>query len=215
MFNFVRKEVAPLIGISFDERDQRVNENTAKLANKILANAGDHELEPLRQGMGMNKPDFQEGVFCWKGFIYYKWTLNELVPQVRPVAAEIAAVVCTGPVTDDDRAYIIAARARLVRAVARACDTVRATLKVYDDSYADLTRNGKPDSFRQFLLAAPTLFYELGERLGAVHHIVSFWRFRFPKGPRAKIAAEELVDLLSDFESSLNFEEPDDGAQAA
>jgi hypothetical protein len=210
----VRTEVTPLIGISFDTRDARLNENTSKLATKILANASDSELEPLRQGMGMSKPDFEEGIFCWKGFIYYKWTLNELLPQIRPVAMEIGKVSCIGQVGEEDRAYIILARARLVRAIARACDTVRATLKVYEDSYGDLTQNGRPQSFRQFLLNAPGLFYELGERLGAVHHIISFWRFRFPSNGRGKVSAEELVDLLADFESSLNFEtfDPADAA---
>jgi hypothetical protein len=215
MFDFVRQEVAPLIGISFDDRDARLNENTIKLANKILANASDDELEPLRQGMSMSKPDFEEGIFCWKGFIYYKWTLTELLPKVRPVALEIAAVGPAGPIDDDSRTYVLEARARLVRAVSKACETVRATLKVYDDSYADLTRNGRPQSFRDFLLSAPTLFYELGERLGAVHHIVSFWRFRFPIGARSKIGAEELVDLLADFEASLAFDASDAMTRAA
>jgi hypothetical protein len=215
MFHFVRQEVAPLIGISFDDMDARLSENTSKLATKILANAGDDELKPLRNGMGMPKAEFEEGMFCWKGFIYYKWTLSELLPKVRPTAAEIAAVSPLGQVEDDDRAYILAARERLVRAISKACETVRVTLKVYDDSYADLTRNGRPQSFRDFLLNAPNLFYELGERLGAIHHIVSFWRFRFPVGARTKLAAAELVDLLADFEASLSFETLEDDVRAA
>jgi hypothetical protein len=215
MFHFVRQEVAPLIGLSFDNLDVRLNENTTKLATKILANASDDELRPLRQGMSMEKAEFEEGIFCWKGFIYYKWTLSELLPKVRPTAIEIAAVSPSGQVDDEDRAYILAARERLVRAISKACETVRITLKVYDDSYADMTRNGRPQSFREFLLNAPSLFYELGERLGAIHHIVSFWRFRFPSGRRTKIGAEELVDLLADFESSLNFDAIEDGARAA
>ena len=206
MFNFVRQEVAPLIGISFDNLDAKLNENTVKLANKILANAGDSELEPLRQSMSMSKTDFQEGVFCWKGFIYYKWALSELLPQVRPVAHEIAEASPEGQCSEEDRSFICSSRRRLVRTIARACETVRATLKAYDDSYADLTRNGRPQTFRDFLLDAPTLFHDLGERLGAVQHIVSFWKFRFPAGLRTKIGPEDLVDLLSDFEASLNFE---------
>jgi len=206
MFHFVRQEVAPLIGISFDSVDAKLNDSTVKLATKILANAGDSELEPLRKSMGMSKIDFEEGVFCWKGFIYYKWTLSELLPKVRPVMREIAEVKAAGQCSDEERNYIMSARARLVRTIAKACETVRVTLKVYDDSYADLTRNGKPQTFRDFLLDAPQLFHELGERLGAVHHIVSFWNFRFPSGARTKVDTEDLVDLLADFEASLNFD---------
>ncbi len=204
MFQFVRDEVAPLIGMSFDD-SHAFKEKTGKLATKILANASDAELEPLRQGLDMTKPDFEEGIFCWKGFIYYKWTLGDLLPRVRPVAAQIASIKPSGLMTDDERNYIQPAQARLSKSIAQSCETVRATLKVYEDAYADLTKHGQPKAFREFLLKAPNLFNELGERLGAVHHIVNFWAFRFPEGERAQVTSEELFDLLADFEASLNW----------
>jgi hypothetical protein len=204
MFHFVRGEVAPLIGMSFGDITASLNEKTGKLATKILANASDAELEPLRQGLDMTKRDFEEGMFCWKGFIYYKWTLADLLPRVRPVADQIAAIRPSGLMTEDERNYILPAQARLSKSIAKTCETVRMTLKVYEDAYADLTRNGQPRAFREFLLKAPTLFYQLGERLGAVHHIINFWNFRFPEGRRERVSAEELFDLLADFESSLN-----------
>ncbi|HEY2710534.1 MAG TPA: hypothetical protein VGI95_21020 [Caulobacteraceae bacterium] len=208
MFQFVRREVTPLIGISFDSEDRRFAEKTERLASKILANSGDAELDPLRMGLGMEKAEFDEGVFCWKGFIYYKWTLSDLLPRVRPVADEIGSIRPNGPVSDDDRAYIVGVRERLSKAIALSCETVRTTLKVYDEAYADLTQNGHPHSFRDFLRRAPGLFHELGERLGSVHHIVSFWRFRFPAQTRQQIGGEELIELLADFEGSINFEAP-------
>jgi hypothetical protein len=204
MFNFVRDEVAPLIGMSFQD-STAFKEKTGKLANKILANASDAELEPLRQGLDMSKPDFEEGIFCWKGFIYYKWTLGDLLPRVRPVASQLSTIKPIGLMTDDERDYIQPAQARLAKSIARSCETVRITLKVYEDAYADLTKHGQPMAFREFLLKAPTLFNELGERLGAVHHIVNFWAFRFPEGERAQVTSEELFDLLADFEASLNW----------
>ena len=204
MFNFVRDEVAPLIGMSFQD-STAFKEKTGKLANKILANASDAELEPLRQGLDMSKPDFEEGIFCWKGFIYYKWTLGDLLPRVRPVASQLSTIKPIGLMTDDERDYIQPAQARLAKSIARSCETVRMTLKVYEDAYADLTKHGQPLAFREFLLKAPTLFNELGERLGAVHHIVNFWAFRFPEGERAQVTSEELFDLLADFEASLNW----------
>jgi hypothetical protein len=204
MFQFVRGEVAPLIGMSFGDVGA-MNEKTGKLATKILANASDAEMEPLRLGLDMSKPDFEEGIFCWKGFIYYKWTLGDLLPRVRPVASQIASIKPTGMMTDDERDYILPAQARLAKSIAQSCETVRATLKVYEDAYADLTKHGQPKAFREFLLKAPHLFSELGERLGAVHHIVNFWAFRFPEDERAQVTGEELFDLLADFEASLNW----------
>jgi len=209
MFDFTRREVAPLVGLTFQDMDAAMNEKISKLASKVLNNAGDQELEPLRLGLGMDKLSFDEGVFCWKGFIYYKWSLADLAPVIKPVSEEIAAIRPFGPSTEEERAFIVASRSRLSKAIAVACDTVRLTLKIYDDAYGELTDGGKPGSFREFLLRAPSLFQELGERVGAVQHIVSFWRYRFPKGVRVKITCEELYDLLVDFEQSLNFEPKD------
>lgn len=207
MLNFTRSELAPLIGASFDDLQVGHHEKAAKFAEKILSNSGDAELDPLRIGLGMERAEFEEGVFCWKGFIYYKWALNELVPQIKPVATEIERIKPTNPLSSDERAYIDAARERLGRGIVKACTTVRLTLKVYDDAYHDLTRNGQPAAFREFLIKAPTLFHELGERLGGVQHLVSFWRYRFPPDSRPKISSEELFDLFADFEASLSFED--------
>jgi hypothetical protein len=56
------------------------------------------------------------------------------------------------------------------------------------------------------------MFCDLGERLGAVNHIVSFWNFRFPQGKLPTVTGPELIDILADFEESLAFNE---GAAAA
>ena len=209
MFQFARQEVAPLVGMSFQDVMAVPHERADKLATKILSNAGDVELEPLRLGMSMSRADFAEGVFCWKGFIYYKWMLMDLLPQVQPVVSELENIAVIGPAAFEDKAQIVVLRTRLKKAAGVAVDTVRATLKVYDDAYADLTRNGQPAAFREFLLSAPELFYALGERLGAIQHLISFWRYRFPEGRKIKLAVEDVIDLLADFEASLSFAEPE------
>ena len=46
------------------------------------------------------------------------------------------------------------------------------------------------------------MFSRLGDQLGAVQHIVSYWRFRF--GPGAPpVNVEELMDIFMDFETGL------------
>ena len=203
MFAFLRTELEPLIGLSFDDLDVRTDERTAKLATKILANTADEDMEPFRIGLGMSKAEFEEGIFCWKGFIYYKWVLNDLVPKIKPVVDQIAGVRPIGASTIEDRAYIAKSRAPIDRAVKHSCANVWKTLKVYDDAYAELTREGKPDAFRNFLQTAPSLFHELGERLGGVQHILTFWRYRFPQQAVVRVSVDELMDIFMDFESTL------------
>ena len=47
------------------------------------------------------------------------------------------------------------------------------------------------------------MFLELGEKMGAISHIVSFWRYRFPPGRPAMIDAEELATIFQDFTSGF------------
>ena len=83
--------------------------------------------------------------------------------------------------------------------------SVQGLLDVYNRAYSDLTVNGKPATFRSFLLEAPSMFYQLGEQLGAMQHIISFWRYRFPAGGKRLISYDDLMDLFLDFEDSLGF----------
>ncbi|OJT96829.1 MAG: hypothetical protein BGN82_07880 [Alphaproteobacteria bacterium 65-7] len=76
-------------------------------------------------------------------------------------------------------------------------------LSVYDASFLDLVQNQSPKTFRDFLLSAPYMFLELGEKLGAISHIVSFWRYRFPLGSRQTIDGDELATIFQDFSSSF------------
>lgn len=65
-----------------------------------------------------------------------------------------------------------------------------------------MTQDSRPGAFRDFLLQAPRLFTRLGEQLGAIQHVVSFWRFRFSPGA-APIGVDELIDVFMDFETGL------------
>ena len=62
---------------------------------------------------------------------------------------------------------------------------------------------------RKALLAREKELTRLGDQLGAVQHIVSFWRFRFnPKAP--PVGVDELIDIFMDFETGLMGRGPDE-----
>ena len=50
---------------------------------------------------------------------------------------------------------------------------------------------------------APHFFLELGETLGVLSHVVSYWKFRFKKGAPTQVNAIELNDILMDFDLGL------------
>jgi hypothetical protein len=173
---------------------------------KILSNTVDAETEPLRLTLRLEKREYQEGVFCWKGFLYYKWTIAEALPDVSRVADAIASARPRGAVAPETMVYLGKMRETLRDSILSSLETARRTLRTYDSAFESLI-GGKPQAFRDFLLSAPGMFCELGERLGAVNHIVSFWSYRFPQGRLPVVTGEELMDIFSDFEASLSFPE--------
>jgi len=177
--------------------------HTAKLVEALLSTEVDERLEPLRLTLMLEGEDFREGVFSWKGFLYYKWMLTTLQPQLAAVTREIGSLAVSGPRDVEIGLYLDGARQRLKRAIATQRTQVDRTLGVYDAAFAALTRNGDPKVFRGFLLDAPRMFLSLGEKVGAASHIASFWRYRFPVGRPPVAPVDEAVDIFQDFEASL------------
>jgi hypothetical protein len=211
MFKFVGREVQKLIdlcyrGAAAGEAGGEDSARGSRLVQKILSNAVDAETEPLRLTLRLEKREYQEGVFCWKGFLYYKWTLAEALPDVSRVADAIAAIRPRGGCDTETLAHIDKTRTALRASILTALEAARKSLRFYDAAFASLI-DGKPQAFRDFLLGAPAMFCDLGERLGAVSHIVSFWKYRFPQGKMPVVSGPELVDILADFEESLAFNE--------
>ena len=142
-------------------------------------------------------------MFSWKGFLYYKWMLTVLQLQLTAVTREIGTLVISGPRDMETAAYLDGARDRIRRAIAGQRADVNRALAVYDKAFTALTQHGEPKAFRGFLLDAPRMFLSLGEKVGQISHIASFWRYRFPAGRPATATVDEAIDIFQDFEAGL------------
>jgi hypothetical protein len=202
MRRFVEVEIGKLIDLAYG--GQRVSEgSSAKLVEILLASDTDERLEPLRLTLRLEGDAYREGIFSWKGFLYYKWVLSDLMVTLRQVIQEVGQLEISDNVSSEVRTFIAHSRTRLQRTIHRRVRDVGATLKTYDEAFARLTGESDAVAFRDFLLASPGLFLELGERVGMISHIASFWRYRFPKGAQLRAGADDVLDLLQDFETGL------------
>jgi hypothetical protein len=204
MHNYVEEEITPLVAMSL-KADAGAKAQASRLVGKIMSSNAPNDLGPLRNVLGLDEKEFLEGVFAWRGFLYYKWVHESLHRRTAAVTAAIELVQPRGPRDPESSAYIGPARSRICVAVQKALDSIGQMLAVYDNAYQGLTQNGDPAGFRNFLLSAPAMFTNLGEQLGAVQHIVSYWSHRFPQGRPAMVTPQELMDFLLDFEDSLSF----------
>jgi hypothetical protein len=202
MHRFVTQEMSRLVNMAGGN-----DTASRRLVTALLSNDVSEKLEPLRLTLNLNGDDFREGVFSWRGFLYYKWSMGKFWPDIMGVLREINAVQPVGAMTPDQKVFLANARRSIIQQVRDNGNHVNKALSVYDASFADLVKHQAPKTFRDFLMAAPYMFLELGEKLGAISHIVSFWRYRFPSGVYASIDPEELAAIFQDF--STGFGEPD------
>lgn len=199
---FVGAEIAKLIELAYANRRDSGDE-AAKLVKILLSTQIDERLEPLRVTLNLEGEAYREGVFSWKGFLYYKWMLSELWPNLAGVVTDLQKIRSRGLGDLDLTIYLDGAVQRLQRAIAAHRAEVLEALDLYDRAFADLTEGGRTAPFRDFLIKAPTMFTMLGERIGAISHIASFWRYRCPEGSDLGVPAIELVEIVQDFEASL------------
>jgi hypothetical protein len=198
MHDFVSQEMSQLIMLAAG-KDGASN----RLVSAMLSNRIDEKLEPLRLTLGLTGDDFREGVFSWRGFLYYKWSMGKFWPDVIGVLREINTIQPVGGLTPEQKVFLSSTRRNIIQMVRDNGNHVNKALAVYNASFRDLVENHSPKKFRDFLLSAPYMFLELGEKLGAISHIVSFWHYRFGTGNSQNIGGDELSAIFEDFSSSF------------
>lgn len=178
----------------------------SKLGNKILSDQLDRELWPLKETLGMTDEQFSSGIMCWRGFLYYKWAYVELQNGIREVMNGLSSYKPVPTHEDMVRNYLRRARPRIAKALVKTIHDTGQILENYDEVYRALAEERNPEPFRRFLMRGSNLFFELGEKLGVLNHIVSFWKFRMQRiyqTTARPLESVEYADILVDFEAGL------------
>lgn len=198
---FVGKEIAQLVSLAFATGGRDAGDLSKRLAEKLMTDETAKSLDPLRATLRLSGDEYMEGVFAWKGFLYYKWLMDEIRPQLAEFKPRFAALRIVGADTEERRA-LAETRREILDKMSKAVEKVDETLLEYGSAFAALA-DGQPAAFRSFLLKAPSLFIPMGEAVGVVRHIHSFWRFRFPDAAAPMMAADEAIEVLHDFETTI------------
>jgi hypothetical protein len=195
----IRKLTLMVTGKGSDVHDA----STARMTKALLANEVNELLEPLRATLNLDASQFGEGIYSWRGFLYYKWGLQELWPQLIAVLKSMKGLRPRGNARTEEQHYLKNITDTIILGVKNSNRSVRRIIAIYDDAYAGLVEQKNPKQFREFLLTAPSLFAELGEKMGVMSHIVSFWQYRFPAGLYKAPDVEDLVIIFQDFAQSI------------
>lgn len=201
MRSFVGREIAQLVNLAFATGGVDAGGLSQRLADKLMTDETAKTLDPLRQTLRLSGEDYIEGVFAWKGFLYYKWLMDEIRPGLADFMPRFAGLRISGASTEERRDFA-ETRKDILDKMQLALNRVDETLLAYGTAFAALA-DGQPTAFRDFLLKAPELFIPIGEAVGVIRHIDSFWRFRFPGDVKPMMEADEAIEVLHDFETTV------------
>jgi len=198
---FVGREISRLVNLAFAAAGVDAGGLSQRLADKLMTDETAKALDPLRETLRLPGEDYIAGVFAWKGFLYYKWLMAEIRPGLSEFTPRFAGLRVTGA-SASEREELAKTRRAIIEKIRLALQRVDHTLMRYGVAFAALA-NGQAPAFRAFLLEAPTLFIPIGEAMGVIRHVDSFWRFRFPGLATPTMELDEAIEVLHDFESTL------------
>lgn len=203
MYAFAAKNMLPFIQLATGGTVGKSDALTDRFVQALLSSESAEKLEPLRTTLVLDGKEFREGVFSWRGFLYYKWSLHNFLPDIGLVIEELQRFRPAGTPAPDQLEHLRGSRKRIAECVRVTGIEVGRILKVYDEAYSGLIDRGDPRGFREFLLSAPHMFIELGERMGALSHVTTFWRHRFQRKGATRPDADELMAIFEDFEAGF------------
>lgn len=202
MLGFVAGEIEALIQLCFGDMEAN-GKRTRRLSQLLLADQDSPELEPLRLTLRMDESEFSEAMFSWKAFLYYRWRSRAVAPQLKATLKSLSGIRARR-YERDELSFVLAAKRLLEETITNSWREVAQRLKLYDRAFASLTQQENSDSFRTFLIHGSSLFIELGERIGRLEQVVSFWSDRFGDQHLSATSPDDVLDGLRDLLQSLS-----------
>lgn len=201
MLEFVSKQVESLITLCFGGSGG--GGQAKRLSELLLAEGDSPELEPLRATMRMEEAEFAHAMFCWKAVLYYRWRSRTLAQDVRSTHRSIKTVEISRFETDA-RPFVRQAVGQLEDMVSDFERKIAEMFRIYDEVFKALTVERSPEPFRKFLTDGPRLFARLGERMGRLEQLISFWAHQFPELRTRQLSPEAIFDGLRNILSALS-----------
>lgn len=175
---------------------------TSRLVRALLLDPIGPELEPLRAVLGLDRGAFGRAILAWRGILYCKWQLQKAREKFPDVFSGLQQLKAAGAGKDSDP-RVRQMKTAVAELILASLKRIRHLLQRYDSAYGEFLESGRPAVFRDFLIDAPQLNRELSQRMGAISHILTFWRCRFPDHASGAVEYDELCAMLQDFESGF------------
>ncbi|MBI1264040.1 MAG: hypothetical protein GC187_04820 [Alphaproteobacteria bacterium] len=199
---FVASQIDLLVRKAMGKASADSLDKSRRLAKVLFEDEDSPQLAVLRDALRMTAREYREGVFGWKGTLYYSWRAGECYADLANFIKDIKGVRIPG-LSAADRTELHGVIESITQLSARRWTRLRSRLGEYNDEFTRFVERGDPAALKAFMARAPRLFVEMGEDIGRIQHVSSYWRF-WTRGRRNNVmTAVEAFDLLPDFEAAL------------
>ena len=195
------REMSSLVTLAMGETASR--DAVGVLVRKMMDVRCSQELASFRETLHVEDEKFEECMFCWRGFLYYKFKLKKTVIDLPRVLREMQQSTAAVAAQNKDNQALQTMRVTISKKLVSSCRDAEMALAEYDKAFASLTRGGNPADFTNFLLQAPAKFVDLGLAFGSVMHVIQYWDFNTGAARRGPLKYDDLKSLFGDFAESL------------
>ncbi|WP_323760378.1 hypothetical protein [Maricaulis sp.] len=200
---YVAKQIAGVVALAFGHENLADDDARAlKFAVEIIEGEDTPKMNALRQTLGMTKEEFVDGMFGWKGVLYYRWKLNEATERLRRFVIEMDDVIIRG-VTAQERNQINEIRKLILKETRQRWAALVSVLDGFQEEFERFCRSGDPVTIRNFLLKADGYFYHFGSDLSALTHVTSYWEYWWRGRELGSLSARDAMEVFPAFLRSL------------
>ncbi|WP_417485802.1 hypothetical protein [Maricaulis sp.] len=200
---YVAKQIAGVVGLAFGHENLADDDERAlKFAVEIIEGEDTPKMNALRQTLGMTKEEFVDGMFGWKGVLYYRWKLNDATDRLRQFVIEMDDLMIRG-VTPQERSQINEIRKLILKETRQRWAALVSVLDGFQTEFDRFCQSGDPVTIREFLLKADGYFYHLGSDLSALTHVTSYWEYWWRGRDPGSLSARDAMEVFPAFLRSL------------
>lgn len=201
MEDSVSSQVSAVVALAFGESG-RGDARALRFTRQLLAGDLSGRLALLRDSLDMTDTEFQRGVFGWKGVLYYRWCMDEALTALKLFKQDLDAVSIIGA-SRAESTEIEHMRRRILEETRARWSNLTNVMSEYETVFHCFCSGQDAKGFRNFLLKAPTLFFNLGTDLSAVTHVPGYWSFWSRQNKKGYLHAREANRLFASFLASV------------
>jgi len=208
---FVAGQINLLVRRAMDEGAVGDLKKSKRLASVLFEDQDSPQLEVLRQALRMTAEEYKEGVFGWKGTLYYSWRAGQCYDDLLAFIQALKMLDLSAMSVSDRQDIQKIIRSIGLQAIQR-WNRLQAKLDLYHQEFTRFVERGDPAALTAFLRRAPDLFVEMGEDISRLQHVAAYWDFWTQGRKMISLTGAEAFELLPDFEAALTMTASQDGA---